>query len=142
MKVRILDLSFLYKGGKTFPDFVVQLIKSTSATIYDSTLVQNLLSEFWDFNFYQILYWQFFPFALHLVFTMTWLVLDMQPGEKDHISLLITIVASLSAITCTVLVYQEISQLVNKKNEYWSFMNLIDIGHLSLLILIIVVKVT
>ena len=140
VSVRVLDISFVYEDDKTFPDLVSKFSKSPSRAIYNSKLVNYLLNELWDSNFNRIFYVHFVPFVCHGVLTLTWLVIDIQQAEEDLADkgVVFKVTLVFSGITWAFLAVNEVFQAYKKGKEYWIVMNLVDMGHLSLLLIYLV----
>ena len=51
VSVKVLNLNWLFSGGKNFRTFVKIMNEATNDDVFESELVVNLLTEFWDENF-------------------------------------------------------------------------------------------
>ena len=83
MLVRVHELSWIYEGGKDFPDLVKIIISSKSNPVFDSEFVKLLVTEFWDKNFKKLLIKMFIPFVGHVVLVFAHLLVALKPEDDE-----------------------------------------------------------
>ena len=83
VSVRMLHLNWLFSGHLAFPDIVRVLIKSNNNAVFESELVSNLLTEFWDENFKKLFWYLVMPFTVYLIFALAFLLTALDP-EQEH----------------------------------------------------------
>jgi NADPH-dependent 7-cyano-7-deazaguanine reductase QueF-like protein len=75
--VRVHELSWIYEGGKHFPDLVKIIISSDSNPVFDSEFVKLFVNEFWDDYFKKLLGKMFLPFVAHVILVFAHLSLAL-----------------------------------------------------------------
>lgn len=68
--LRVLDLDWMFRDKMNFVNFVQEVTESSNEAIYNTELINILLEEFWDENYYKIFYKCFLPFMAYLVCTV------------------------------------------------------------------------
>ena len=74
MKVRQLDIGWLYADKKDFLEFVRILTQCSNKEIYTSELVKSLLEINWDSSKNSIVKFIIIPYILYLIMTLLYLV--------------------------------------------------------------------
>ena len=82
----MINIDWLLADGKTFVNFVYILKNASSDKIYQTTLLDTLLQEFWDANFDKIFYRVLVPWSCYSLCCLYFYMVILQDGydESDY----------------------------------------------------------
>ena len=74
VKVKIMDISWLFEKGKTFADFVAFLADFERHAIFESKLVGYLLEEFWKNDQKRIIKFLMIPYFIFMIIAQWFII--------------------------------------------------------------------
>ena len=116
VEVQLLNIDWLLAEKNNFVNFVSILVKNKNDKIYQTELVNTLLEEFWDANFYEILGRCMLPWVCYALCCMYFFMTVLQDGFVGHTEtedMLYEYV--LSALVYVTLFYQVYIEIIQSK---------------------------
>ena len=74
VKVKIMDISWLFENGKTFTTFVAFLADFERHSIFESKLVEYLLEEFWKDDQEKIIERLMIPYFFFMIIAQSFII--------------------------------------------------------------------
>jgi len=106
VKVKFLDIGWLYADNKVFADFVDILHSIDKGDINMTTTVKAMLDVFWDDHKWQVFRWIFIPYIFYLCLTLYYMV-NVIYGTDDDRNGWETYIGILNLLSVAYLLYNE-----------------------------------
>ena len=107
VKVRLLDLGWLYANKKNFRDFFQVLRELKSDELCSSEFIITLLDVFWDNYKDQMMYKVFVPYLLYLFFTMNFMINYVTKSSSEDLTIYGYLLGSILLLAVAYQVYIE-----------------------------------
>ena len=126
VRVRLLDLGWLYANSNDFLGFIEILDDSKSNDIYATEFVKTLLDVFWNENENKILWKIFVPYILYLAITLCYMVHIVNEHTREEQGYWFYL-GIINMINVSFQIFVEFSQVKQDRWEYITNpMNVLD----------------